>query len=92
MIESKKQQICYQISRLLARYPDHPDMRVMVQFEKPYLTEKTWFVTATEAIGEEISAVGNMTIQQPITELKPWYEIVELDRNLPDDNQPYASR
>lgn len=86
MIESKKQQICYQISRLLAHYPDHPDMLVMIQFEKPYLIEKTWFVTASEVMCEEISAVGNMTIQQPLTELKPWYEIAELDRNLPDDN------
>ena len=77
MIESKKQQICYQISRLLAHYPDHPDMRVMIQFEKPYLIEKTWFVTASEVMCEEISAVGNMTIQQPLTELKPWYNIAE---------------
>ena len=61
----------------MARYPDHPDMRVMIQFEKPYLTEKTWFVTATEVMCEEIPTVVSASIQQPLTELKPWYNIVE---------------
>ena len=75
-----RKEICEELQSVLLNHPEFSDVRVILNFHKPYKVDETWFVYKDKIITEAYTATGSAAVDLNETIKAPnldWEEMIK---------------